>query len=479
METLSTQTVEIPDLPNSVAVATVSPKISQPEIRTSLKASTLDGVFAAIFSSITSGVLLTNFLLQLGASSVEIGLLSSIPMLVNLLQPLGAHFADKSNSRHNYCLGIFGVSRILWLILILGIGWVSFIDNSNPHQLISWTLGMMLVTHILNALGSSAWVSWMAALVPHRLRGRYFGFRNSAGSLITLLSVPIFGFAVSAWPTGTIQGYGVVLLLGVGAGLISLGCQFFMVDINPQSPRDAAFSKVKNVAHLEHGARPNIFQDANFLKFILYLGLWMFAVNLSSPFFNLYMLDNLGLDLSLVTIYTSLNAAANLVTLVLWGKLADRVGNRPLLLLVGILAAVTPLLWLSTGANAISIWVWLPLIHLFSGGTWAAIELCSSNIQMELAPRQHPSTYFAIAAAVAGVCGAIGTTAGGFLAQLSFVGGLTGLFALSAITRLLALLALIFVHEPRSQPVAHVMQQFLPFKSLTPAPAVELTNRSE
>jgi len=69
-----------------------------------------------------------------------------------------------------------------------------------------------LLTNILSALGSSSWVSWMAALVPHRLRGRYFGFRNSAGSLTTLLSVPLFGFAVSAWPSGTMVGYGVVFL---------------------------------------------------------------------------------------------------------------------------------------------------------------------------------------------------------------------------------------------------------------------------
>jgi len=48
------------------------------------------------------------------------------------------------------------------------------------------TLGMVLGD--LAALGSSSWVSWMAALVPSL--GRYFGF-PSAGSLTTLLSVPL------------------------------------------------------------------------------------------------------------------------------------------------------------------------------------------------------------------------------------------------------------------------------------------------
>lgn len=473
METITCPALEIQEPPRaSVPVPPTDPqqKISKLAIRTSLKASTLDSVFAAIFVSITTGVLLTNFLLQLGASPVEVGMLSSIPMLVNLLQPLGAYIAERTSSRHLYCLLIFGVSRLLWLILVLGIGWVSW-SNTDPHRLISWTLGMVLVTNILAALGSSSWVSWMAALVPQRLRGRYFGFRNSASSLTTLLSVPLLGFAVSVWPSGTMQGYGVVLFLGVVVGLVSLGFQFFMVDLNPQIPHAAALSRSKqqnarlnNLAEPKGHAQVSIFRDTNFLIFLLYFGLWMFGVNLSSPFFNLYLLDNLGLDLGWATLYTSLAAGANLIMLVLWGKLADRLGNRPLLLLVGILAAVTPLFWLGAGSDSVSQWVWLPLIHMLSGGTWAAIELCSNNIQMEVAPIEHPSTYFAIAAAVAGVCGALGTTAGGIIAQSAHIGGLSGLFALSTVVRLVALLPLVFVREPRSQPLVQVLRSLLGLK---------------
>ena len=422
-------------------VPTTPQKISKQAIRTSLKASTLDGVLAVIFSATTGGVLLTNFLLQLHASPVEIGLLSSIPMLVNLLQPVGAYIADRTTSRHNYCLWIFGISRLLWVTLLLGIAWVSF-RPADPHQLVFWTLGIILATNILGALGSSSWFSWMAALVPPRLRGRYFGFRNSAASLTNLVCVPILGFVVSAWSSET-NGYGVVLLLGIVAGIVSLGFQFFMADVNPQLPMGPALyrSKVQGVSSLvpEENAQSqpgeaSIFRDANFLKFLLYFGLWMFAVNLSAPFFNVYLLDNLALNLNSVTIYASLISGANLVMLILWGKLADRVGNRPLLLLVGIIVAVTPLFWLGSGADSLSVWVWLPLIHLLTGVAGAAIDLCGSNIQLELAPVDRPSRYFAIAAVVGGI-GGVGTTAGGFLAQLNYIGGLPGLFALSAVSQ--------------------------------------------
>src|SRR4028118_1281901 len=97
-------------------------KISKPEIRHSLRAVTCDGIFATLFYSITGGALLSNFLLDLGAGPVEIGMLASIPQLVNLLQPFGAYLADRKESRFGYSLRIFAPSRSLWLIPVLAIG---------------------------------------------------------------------------------------------------------------------------------------------------------------------------------------------------------------------------------------------------------------------------------------------------------------------------------------------------------------------
>lgn len=432
--------------PSELVLSSGSPAIAKATTRTSLKASTVDGVFATIFSNITGGVLLTNFLIELGANPSEIGMLASIPMVANLVQPLGAHLADQTTSRHNYCFWVYGISRLLWLILaigIIGVGW----REANSHLLIMLTLGVALLSYVLGALGSAPWLSWMAALVPRRLRGRYFGFRNSAANLTNLICVPMMGFAISQWFGGSVQGFGVMLMLGVVAGLISLWFQGFMADVNPQEVRSPIKPdpSVPFDPALLHS--PSLWQNHNFLMFVLYFSLWMFAVNLSAPFFNLYMLDNLNLDISQVTLYSSLTAGANLLMLVLWGKLADRIGNRPILISVGILVAATPLLWLMTDSNAISIWLLLPLLHLLSGGTLAAIDLCSSNLQLGIAPLQNQSTCFGIVAAVAGISGAIGTMAGGVLAQFGSYEGLLGVFAISSVLRLGALLPLLVIRE--------------------------------
>lgn len=442
-------------------------------IRRSLRASTLDGVFATIFSNITGGVLLSNFLVELDATPTEIGLLSSIPLVANLLQPIGALIGDRTNSRHNYCLWVYGPARLLWLILF---GWIA---ASNwhpiaPKTLVHCTLAIALLSSGIGAFGSASWLSWLAALVPRRLRGRYFGIRNSAASLTNLVSVPLLGLFVSVFPAGSIQGFGLLVLLGVVVGLISLGFQFFMVDVNPQVQQESAAREMDDreptapMAGSENPANPSWFaflQDGNFLRFLLYFGIWMFAVNLSAPFFNLYLLDDLEISIRSVTLYNSLQAGANLLLLLVWGKLADRVGNRFLLLTVGVLVAITPLLWLGTGANAPSIWLWFPLLHILAGGTWAAIDLCSNNLQLGVAPVRNQSSYFAIAAAVAGVSGAVGTTTGGFLAEFAQYGGIPGVFALSAVVRLVALVPLVFVQEQRGQSLRQMMRTLFPVRS--------------
>ncbi len=190
----------------------------------------------------------------------------------------------------------------------------------------------------------------------------------------------------------------------------------------------------------------------------------MFAVNLCNPFFNLYMLDTLDLDVSWVTFYGSLQAGANMLMLILWGRLADKIGNRPILFFIGIFVAIAPLLWLGIGYTSLDIWLWLPMLHIFLGGTGAAIDLCGNNMQLEVAPTKNQSIYFAMVAAIAGLCGAFGTILGGFLVQINFCGGLLGLFVFSTVFRLVALLPIIFVQESRGQSFVQTIQSFWTFR---------------
>ncbi|PMB47398.1 MFS transporter [Fischerella thermalis CCMEE 5205] len=479
-ETASSLISEISE--TEVIETTIAPSIlpiynrtfSKDAIRTSLRASTIDGIFAGIFGITTGGILLSNFLVELDAAPVAFGILASIPMLVNFIQPLGAYISERFSSRYQYSLLIYAPSRLIWLILVICIAAFSQ-QLINSQQLVILTLLIVFMSHLWGGLGSASWLSWMATLVHRRLRGRYFGIRSSIASLTNLICVPLAGLAVSHWYGGTLQGYGVLLFIGILFGMISLACQYFKLDVNPQAQNAIAVnannlndSFDEQIADVNSTSQPNFWQslrnDTNFLIFLLYFSVWMFAVNLCNPFFNLYMLDTLDLDVSWVTFYGSLQAGANMLMLILWGRLADKIGNRPILFFMGIFVAIAPLLWLGIGYTSLDLWLWLPMLHIFLGGTGAAIDLCGNNMQLEVAPTKNQSIYFAMVAAIAGLCGAFGTILGGFLVQINFCGGLLGLFVFSTVFRLVALLPIIFVQESRGQSFVQTIQSFWTFR---------------
>jgi MFS family permease len=440
-------------------------KLAKDSIRRSLEASTVDGIFAAIYSNVTGGVLLTHFLMDLGADAAQVGLLASIPLIANLVQPLGAYFSEQIASRHWYCLGVYAPSRLLWLLLLIGL-WLLHWDQIDPQTLILGTLAIALLSCSIGALGSAAWLSWMAVLVPKRLRGRYFGLRNSAANLIALIAVPLMGVVIAQWPSGSLDGFGVLLGVAIAFGMISLTFQNFMTDVNPklqdtlpEPPQTfpVAASQPEAVPAPDGPAKV---QHPDFWIFLIYYSGWIFAFSLSAPFFNLYMLDNLNLPIGQVTLYNSLMAGANLLMLIIWGRLADRMGNRFVLAIAGIILALIPPLWLFVGTDSLSTWLWLPLLHVGMGGTGAAIDLCSNNLQIGVAPVRNQAAYFGWIAAAAGVSGALGTTLGGYWAEHWMQGGLLGIFLLSSVCRAIALFPLAFVREHRDLSLKQLMQVF-------------------
>ncbi|WP_404788935.1 MFS transporter [Altericista sp. CCNU0014] len=441
-------------------------RLAKDAIRRSLQASTIDGIFAAIYTNATGGVLLTNFLMDLGANVTQVGLLASIPLIANLMQPLGAYFSERVASRHWYCLGVYAPSRLLWVLLLVGLGLLHW-HYIDAQTLILWTLAIALFSYSIGALGSAAWLSWMAVLVPKRLRGRYFGLRNSAANLTNLIAVPLMGVAIARWPGGSVEGFGVLLGAAIVFGTISLLFQNFMADVNPKlqhaltEPSHVLPAAIQSGVEAESDAsEPEKVQFPDVWMFLIYFSSWIFAFSLSAPFFNLYMLDDLNLPISQVTLYNSLMAGANLLMLLIWGRLADRMGNRFVLAIAGIILALIPPLWLFVGTDSLSIWLWLPLLHVAMGGTGAAIDLCGNNLQIGVAPLRNQATYFGWIAAAAGVSGALGTTLGGYWAEHWMQGGLLGIFLLSSACRVVALVPLAFVREHRDLSLSQLVQVF-------------------
>lgn len=426
--------------------------------RGALRLSTLDGALASVFGALTGGVFVTGFALRLGANELLIGLLAALPLLAAVAQLGGAYLIERIGRRRAVCIGGASWSRLLWLVAFV----LPLVAGAEAAWLRAWGPGLLLViagiSQVLGSLGGVAWLSWMADLVPIGVRGRYFGSRNLICGIATALATVAGGWCLDRFTaTGPPWGFATLMGLAVVAGC---GSVVYLRRI-PEPPA----ARAPEPGRFLDLARQS-FADPNFRRFVRFSILWNGAVHFAAPFFTVYMLEGLQMSYTQVAFLATLSTVAHLVTIRGWGRLADRYGNRPVLVVTASLATPVPLVWfLVDPVNA----AWLtPIVHLLGGAAWAGYGLAASNLLLRVAPRAHNAVYFSMFGALTGIGSAVGPVLGGLVAVLLrrtpldlgpvALDGFGVIFACSFLGRASTVFLLRHVTEPRQASVREVIR---------------------
>lgn len=161
------------------------------------------------------------------------------------------------------------------------------------------------------------------------------------------------------------------------------------------------------------------FKDVNFKNLIMFSGSWSFAVNLAAPFFTVYMLKRLQLDMSFIIALLVLSQLMSLVFLRIWGKFSDRFSNKSVLGVSGPLFVGYILAWsFTTMPEKYSLTIpLLVAIHVFMGISTAGVNLASGNIGLKLAPKGQATAYLAPRNIITSMAAGIAPVLGGRLAD--------------------------------------------------------------
>ncbi|MGC9444110.1 MAG: MFS transporter [Candidatus Methanospirareceae archaeon] len=386
----------------------VKEQLTEEEIQSGLHNVIKDGLAAQTMVTLTGGAFLVAFALLLGASNLIIGLVAAIPSLAQLMQIPAIYLIEKYRARRAICFYTIIASRSFWVL-------IAFIPILFG---LTGGLSVLIVALILyaafGAVSSSSWNSWMRDLVPQDQLGAFFSKRMS----LTLgLGIPLSlaaGFFIDYWtrlfPTRAIYSYSLIFLLGFVAGLFDA----YYVSTIPEPrmtvpPSPARFFEVLS--------KP--FRDVNFKNLILFLGSWNFAVNLAAPFFTVYMLKRLELEISFIIVLLVLSQLMNIAFLRLWGRFSDRYSNKSVLSVSGPLFMLCILAWTFTTLPEKYV-LTIPLlviIHVFMGISTAGVTLSSGNIGLKLAPKGEATAYLATNSFVNSLAAGIAPILGGLFAD--------------------------------------------------------------
>lgn len=393
--------------------ATIEPA----ELETGLKRLVVEALFSNTTAALTTGVVLTAFALHLGANNATIGLLAAIPFLTQLAQIPAIALVERVRERKRIAVLSSAFGRTMLGVMALA----PFAGALGLPIMIVATI----ILCAMGAIGGCAWNSWIRDLAPEDRMGRIFARRTVYATVTTLVAGIAAAVALEATPEGGgARDWSFAALYAVGciAGLISAWIVARLPE--PQLPAPPA----KAIGLIERLRSP--FRDQNFARLIVFLGTWQFAVNFATPFFTVYLVRQLGYDMTIVMGLSIASQLANALALQSWGALADRFANKSVLLV----AAPAYILCIAAMAGASQIdhtdfrLARLGALHILMGAAVAGVTLATANIALKLSPRGEAASYLAASAVVTAVAAGSAPILGGALAdffavrQLELVG---------------------------------------------------------
>jgi MFS family permease len=366
-----------------------------------------DALASEAMGTLTAGVFLAGFMVQLGASNLAIGLLAAVPFAVQFLQLPAVVLVERIRRRRAICSFAAGIGRSF----LIAAATAPFLG---ARAAIVMLVVSVALYQALAAVAGCAWNSWMRDLVPESDFGRFFGRRATATTAVATAVALLGGLLIDGWkrhvPGDPAIAYSALFAASAGFGF----CGVWLLSITPEQPMPPVAQHTHILTLL---ATP--FRDRNFRRLMVFLSSWNFAANLATPFFVVYMLKTLGYSMTTIIALTLASQLANIAALGLWGNLIDRFSNKAVLEISAPLFLACTLAWTFTGLAWVGpgILYLLVAIHVLMGVATAGVALASGNIVMKLSPAGQATAFLAASSVVTATCGAIAPIIGGLCAD--------------------------------------------------------------
>lgn len=352
---------------------------------------------------VTTGPVWSAFQRQiLGANDFQLGLLAAIPFASSVLQIFMSYIMEKWRNRR--AMFLFGglVGRFFWI----PIGLVPYLFPSFAVDLRIWLVMVFVVmVYAGNSCVGLSWGSLMGDLVPMHIRGRYFSVRQ----MISLASGAVIGILISTMIDRVgLPGYSIALVLAGVTHMVDIACFFFVKWPPMAETQDTHLSL--------WGMLKEVFSNKRFVKVIVFYSIWLFSANIAGPFWNVYMIEDLKMSFTEMSLYTQIISNVTTVLVISrWGRLIDRYGNKPVLQMVAIIVTVSPMPWFfATPATTI----FVLMSNVMGGSSWPVSDVCQQNLYLAHSPQVHRSMYIAVFLACINLFGvALGNAAGGWMMQ--------------------------------------------------------------
>ncbi len=380
-----------------------SPGLAKPARRRALWLAQLQGALWSAGNGLTTGTLIFYLAQELGAKGTSVSLLIAAPSLVGLLRLVTPALVGRLGGIKRTCLKSLSVS---YLLLAVGLPAVTLASPALRTKALAVMIALICVHQLLEYIGNVALWSWLGALAPARIRGRYLGRRQMWQLMLLIPALLASGLFTDYWkrtyrdtqPERVLLGYVIPNSIGTGFLLASLLPLLLMPDV----PHTTATRR----GGAARGRWP--IHDARFLRYLVYRCWFSFFNGITQAALNIYVfvLEIGVLPMQMMQLGMRAGQLALSPTV---GRVADKIGNRPVLELSQLIVALGPLFYFLASREhpwwIIGAWVvWI---------AYAGMNVCLPNLMLKLAPPHDNAGYISSCEALAGVMYGLSAIAGG------------------------------------------------------------------
>ncbi len=356
-----------------------------------LRVANLDVAFSTAFSTLVTGAFLVGFVKLLGGSDLWIGLLTSVPAFLGISQIPGAIIARRYPSYKRFVAPGGGLWRLLYIPVVA----LPLLAWANELRLFVLTACVSIGAFSV-ALVNSTYNDWLAELVPTNSRGWYFSRRHAIGTGIGASVGLLGGFLLDHFKAIDQEAVGYSVVYGLGVVCAGLSFFFFMKMRDLERP-----AVVRQGLKEGLGAFAAPFQDRDFRKVLIFLGVFFLGQTFAGNLYAAYALESLKMPFVWFQICILCQAATTMASSKLWGFLADRYGNKPCLILSGIGIAISPASWLSTQSGNLHLSIGVLVAgHLLMGVFWCGVAVTQFNLLLATAKAEDRASYIGAGLAI-------------------------------------------------------------------------------
>jgi hypothetical protein len=359
---------------------------SQPTLRWNLRQLYWDVFWFGILAGSTLAFQAV-YAARLGATGLQIGLLSAGPAVINLIftLPSGRWLEGKSFIKVSFQSSIL---QRLGYVFLVALPWL-FISEGGQVRGLIWTTLVMSVAGTVLAISFNA---LFAEVVPSEARAHAVGRRNIILAISITVTTLISGQILDsvAFPAN----YQIIFLIG---GLGAMMSSYHIGRLRKQDPNESVARAVEiknNQAGLVVKRRPLLRLDlltGSFGIFMLsYLAFYMFQY-FPVPLFPIAYVDNLHMTDGMIGIGTAIFYGAMMLASFRLGTYSARYGHRKVLIVSAALFPIFPL-FLGVANGPILYY----LACLIGGGINAMLSGAIVNRLMEKVPSDDRPAHMAL-----------------------------------------------------------------------------------